>query len=96
MKNKPRNVNTCMYMQGLAFPYFYLVKNLIVLAVLKTSGVSIGSFWSNIMTALAVILSKDLTSELGLIEKVTNPCPVVPLFGGKNPTDGFDGGKPVS
>lgn len=65
------------------------------LTVLNISGVSIGSFWSNIMAAFAVILSKDLTSELGLIEKVTNPCPVVPLLGGRNPTDGSDGGNPA-
>ena len=42
-----------------------------VLTVLKIGGVSIGSFWSNMILAFASIVDNDGVSCLGVIEYVT-------------------------
>ena len=65
------------------------------LTVLKIGGVMIGSFWSKTMEAFASILALVVTCAAALILKVTNPCPVVPLFGGRNPIDGSSGTSPA-
>ena len=46
--------------------------------------------------AVASILAKVGADLDGTIEKVTNPCPVVPLLGGRNPILGSVGGEPAS
>ena len=47
------------------------------------------------MLALASILAKDGTFFLSRTVKVTYPCPVVPLFGGRNPVRGSSGASPI-
>jgi len=47
------------------------------------------------MLALASILAKGGKFFLRRIEKVTYPCPVVPLFGGRKPVRGSSGASPV-
>jgi len=47
------------------------------------------------MLALASILDKDGKFFLRSTEKVTYPCPVVPLFGGRKPVRGSSGASPV-
>ena len=58
-------------------------------------GVLIGSLASNIILASAFIVARLLTSSLTYIENVTNPWPVVPLLGGRNPMLGSEGASPA-
>ena len=74
---------------------FDLLSQDVFLTVLKMGGVSMGSFWSKIMDALASILGRGPSSCLARTVKVTKPCPVVPLFGGRKPTLGSAGASPV-
>ena len=64
------------------------------LTVLNIGGVSMGSLASNIMLASASIVARLLASSSAKIEKVTKPCPVVMLLGGRNPILGSAGGSP--
>lgn len=64
-----------------------------MLTVLNIGGVLIGSLASNMMAASASITARLLTSP-AYIENVTNPWPVVPLLGGRNPILGSDGASP--
>lgn len=65
-----------------------------LLTVLKMGGVSMGSFWSKMMDALASTLGRSPSCCLARTVKVTKPCPVVPLFGGRKPTLGSAGATP--
>jgi hypothetical protein len=47
------------------------------------------------MEAFASILALVVTCAAALILNVTNPCPVVPLFGGRNPIVGSSGTSPA-
>ena len=67
----------------------------VLFTVLNIGGVSIGSFWSKIILAVASIRKRLLTCSLALTEKVTNPCPSVPLFGGRKPMLGSTGASPA-
>ena len=64
--------------------------------MLKMGGVSMGSFWSKMMEASASIVGRGPSCCLALTVKVTKPCPVVPLFGGRKPTVGSTGASPNS
>ena len=66
-----------------------------VRTVLNIGGVSIGSFWSKMIVAIASIRERLLTCCLGLTVNVTYPCPSVSLFGGRKPTLGSTGGSPA-
>ena len=66
----------------------------LTLTVLKMGGVSIGSFWSKMIDALASMVGRSPSCCLALTVKVTKPCPVVPLFGGRKPTLGSEGASP--
>jgi len=63
--------------------------------VLNIGGVSIGSFWSKMIDAVASIRKRLLTCSLALTENVTKPCPSVPLFGGRKPMLGSTGASPA-
>ncbi len=64
---------------------------MIQLTVLKIGGVSMGSFASNIILASASMRARWLDESSTKIEKVTKPCPLVILFGGRNPILGSRG-----
>ena len=68
----------------------------LLLTVLKMGGVSMGSFWSKMMDALASMVGRGPSCCFALTVKVTKPCPVVPLFGGRKPTLGSAGASPIS
>ncbi len=64
---------------------------IIHLTVLKIGGVSMGSLASNIILASASMRARWLDESSTKIEKVTKPCPLVILFGGRNPILGSRG-----
>ena len=70
-------------------------KKVVFLTVLKIGGVSIGSFLSKKMLARASIRVSDGKFFFRPTVKVTNPWPVVPLFGGRKPIRGSSGGSPA-
>ncbi len=53
-----------------------------------------GSFASNIILASASMRARWLDESSTKIEKVTKPCPLVILFGGRNPILGSRGSWP--